>query len=129
MTSPNWAHEAMRALELNKRALFEAHRGAFAWHAPTKTMVLFGNQGQPHEVTKVLRLRCDEAGITVRAIAICDESYSFAMLVEHADEGFMTRMLNEASKSILGEQYNESNFGRYQQSVAAARIGQFFVEP
>jgi hypothetical protein len=118
----NWQSEANKALDLVAGRMMEAHRGAFVWHAPTNTMLLFGNDGYPEQIENLKKLR---PGLTIRATA-CDD-YSFVMLVESDDASAMTDRLWDSWAMVKDYPPNEGGaFEAIQRRIASARIDRHF---
>ena len=126
----DWDAEARRALELTEGRMFEAHRGAMLWHGPTNTMLLFSNAGLPHEQIELVRRRCEDAGFSVRGVAVTEDDYSFAMLVECTDDFFLADMIWDVWWEVAGVEQSESTatLRSVQQTVADDRIARHFLE-
>ena len=119
----DWEAEAKRAAKLACYGMREAHRGAFMWHAPSKTAVMFANDGMPNEQIELLQPLCGLNGIQVRAVAV-ESDYTFAVLVECDDLELLTDFLWGCWEEVRGGPTNE----RTQRRIADDCIARHFLE-
>ncbi len=122
METPNWEAEAKRAVTYAGENLMKAHRGVLEWHKPTNTLLVFANDGEPSLYAGAVTKALQDRGIPIRATAISDDDYSFAMLVEYPDHEIVNEALWLAwaiSKQV------HPDFAATQKRVADDCIGRF----
>ena len=129
--SPDWKSTAANVANFLHEHLYQAHRGALRY--TNKISVIFGNDGYGVDGgfdarSEVMHLRQSllEAGISELGFGLCDDRYTWCLLVESDNTKFLNDLVwsaspfggsnNETQKGVAYltlSSYAESALGRY----------------
>lgn len=123
----SWDVEAVEAVAYIKAHFFEAHRGALLW-LPCVTAV-FGNDGysapEAKEQVERIRARLKSLGIQVLSFAVCEDDYSYALLVDSND----ARTLHDLTWSCVSDRIRKLPAFSLEEHTASCILWTYMSQP